>query len=300
MSPWKYLCCCLFALSLLGPELLADGKLGSVRKAVRGDDDEDDEEHDHHHEEKKGKLKRARNRSRNHDHHHHHYHDGGDSQGFIFFNQGPDYYPSVPQQQIEPVELPELFFWPYPYAYDEPGYLTEVFPGEEEADRKYLRWSGRASIENGNDFCCLNRARFKIRFESSGGFGIQSRFNFYTEHLQGNRTDNLFLNTTDLLFRFISEEELLMYIGVGFHVLNDDIDTNLGVNLTFGVDVFPVKPFVISLVVDIGSIDEAEIFHGRATFGVLLNRWEIFAGYDFRSFGGVQLYGPLGGLRFWF
>lgn len=62
----------------------------------------------------------------------------------------------------------------------------------------------------------------------------------------------------------------------------------------------PVKPLVISTVLDAGTLGHAGVIHARLTGGVLRSRWEAYLGYDFLRIGSVNLQGPLLGVRFWF
>ena len=45
---------------------------------------------------------------------------------------------------------------------------------------------------------------------------------------------------------------------------------------------------------------DAGLFRARATVGVLYRGLELFTGYDYLNIGGVDLQGPLAGLRLWF
>lgn len=64
--------------------------------------------------------------------------------------------------------------------------------------------------------------------------------------------------------------------------------------------VFPVRPLVLRGRFDVGRLGAARTMLGRATAGVMLQRFEPFAGYEIRSVGNVTLVGPTVGLRLWF
>jgi len=42
------------------------------------------------------------------------------------------------------------------------------------------------------------------------------------------------------------------------------------------------------------------VFHARGTVGVLWNRLEVFAGYDYRRIGVVDFQGPVAGVQLHF
>ena len=46
--------------------------------------------------------------------------------------------------------------------------------------------------------------------------------------------------------------------------------------------------------------DGASLVHFRATAGVMLNRFEVYTGYDHLEIGSACLQGLLAGVRFWF
>ena len=91
-----------------------------------------------------------------------------------------------------------------------------------------------------------------------------------------------------------------MSAGLGLNVLDDRFRTHYGFNFTYGADIFPVKPLVVSLSMDAGNVGHAGLFRARGTVGVLYRGLELFTGYDYLNIGGVDLQGPLAGLRLWF
>jgi hypothetical protein len=91
-----------------------------------------------------------------------------------------------------------------------------------------------------------------------------------------------------------------MHGGFGLRVLDVGTATHCGYNFSVAADVFPRKPFVLSLQLDAGEVGDASLFRARGTVGVLYRGVEVFAGYDYLNIGGVDLQGPLAGLRIWF
>ena len=91
-----------------------------------------------------------------------------------------------------------------------------------------------------------------------------------------------------------------MYAGLGANVLDNPVKTRWGFNFTYGADLFLVKPLVLSLELDAGTLGKVGAFHARGTAGVLWRGWEVFTGYDYRRIGPVDLQGPVAGVRLWF
>lgn len=191
------------------------------------------------------------------------------------------------------------FFPRHPYEYDRAGYLR--FERLEEGQPGRLRrWSGRFEIDNGNDFDGLNRTGARLFLDSSSRFGLQARYDFFSERLSCGCLDQLHLGSTELTYRLCQGEHAQMYLGAGLRVLDDRASTHYGVNFTGGIDVFPARPFVLSLAVDGGTVGDAELFRTRGTVGVLYRGFEAFTGYDYLNIGGVELQGLLFGVRLWF
>jgi hypothetical protein len=79
--------------------------------------------------------------------------------------------------------------------------------------------------------------------------------------------------------------------------LADDIDSEFGFNFTYGGDIYPIKPLVISAELDAGWIGEAWLIHLRSTVGVQWKQVEVYTGYDYLEIGQVQLDGFVAGVR---
>lgn len=87
--------------------------------------------------------------------------------------------------------------------------------------------------------------------------------------------------------------------------LEDHHEGGSGLSGTTSLDLFPLRPFVLSARVDAGriakgSLDGAVVLRGRATAGVMLRRLELYAGYEGKLLGDQVLRGPVLGLRTWF
>ena len=70
-------------------------------------------------------------------------------------------------------------------------------------------------------------------------------------------------------------------------------------NFTLRGDFAPCRPVVLSGEIDLGRLGDAEHLHLAGTAGVMLDRFEVYGGYDYRRIGDVELQGPMIGLRLW-
>jgi hypothetical protein len=202
----------------------------------------------------------------------------------------------------------EGYFRPYPYSGDGPGYLWMLREGsalspdaKAQFDEMHLGgWAGQLWLENGNDFRGLNRTGGTLVLDTWTRVGLRTSWNYFLERLPCGCWDDMLVGDVNLTFRFAQHECVSMYFGVGGRILTDAYTTKGGFNFTYGADVFPVRPVVVSALLDAGTLGSAGVFHARGTVGYCFERWEAFAGYDFLRIGSVNLQGPLVGLRLWF
>ncbi len=88
--------------------------------------------------------------------------------------------------------------------------------------------------------------------------------------------------------------------GLGFNWLDDEQATDFGFNFTYGVDVFPVRPLVLSAELDWGTLGSADLFHFRTTAGMIVWHVEVYTGYEYRDIDRTQTSALIGGVRVWF
>lgn len=161
-------------------------------------------------------------------------------------------------------------------------------------------WSARTTFEYGFKRDGLDRRGIGILAERIEGIGIDFKWDSYREDLGGGDSDELHISDLNLMYRLVDSERCLIRAGIGMNFLGDAFGTETGINFTSKVELFPVQPFVLSGELDLGTIGDAEMFHGALKAGLMLDRFELFGGYDYRDIGGVKLKGPMAGLNIWF
>jgi hypothetical protein len=196
----------------------------------------------------------------------------------------------------------------HPYADGQPGYLwirrpvvagAERPPCEPDFDRA-RSWSGRFAIEESNDFDAINRLSARLLLESAWRFGVQTNWSYIHERLGGGRADETTLGDLNLTFRFAQHEKAQVRAGLGARLMTDPHGTDWGFNFTYGADVYPAQPLVLSATLDAGTLGHAGVFRGQGSIGILFRRWEVYTGYDYLRIGSTALQGPTLGLRLWF
>jgi len=182
--------------------------------------------------------------------------------------------------------------WPYR---DGPHYMT--IDRWTDGSR---RWSARLRGDYAEDFDDMSRISGHLLVSTSARFGLDTEMNFLQERLPERRRDELWLGDCNLVYRFAQSERSQWRAGLGFNWLDDAADTNFGFNFTYGFDLYPVKPLVLSTELDWGTLGSAEAFHFRTTAGVVLFGLESYVGYEYRDIDRFHFNGLVAGVRVWF
>ena len=259
-------------------------------------------------------------RERRRDHHHDHDHDDDHVHGYIYFDSGGDavcddghhhgcdgcnsmgevlgiaalwalsspYW--APHGALGDDFAVPMYFQDYPYDTC-PGALCRV-PGRF--------WSGRLRSDYGDDFNDLSRISGHLLLTTSERWGLDTEATRWEERLPEGGVDRLWTGDANIVFRFAQDEQFQFRSGLGFNWLQDRVDTDYGWNFTYGLDFFPCKPWVLSATLDSGRVGETSIFHFRATAGLMVNRVEVYTGYDHFAIGDQEINTLVGGLRVWF
>ncbi len=188
-----------------------------------------------------------------------------------------------------------LWMAEYPYANDRDGYFVT-----DESKQDWSKpWSGRFLAESGTDFDGLQKHGGKLRLDTSSRWGLDTEWNFRRESLSSGH-DTLWNGDANVIYRFAQSQRAAFYTGLGVNWLSDRLGGNAGFNFTYGADFFPADPWVLSGSIDWGTLGHATQFHGRATVGVMLNRLEVFTGYDYLRIGGTSLPSFVAGVQLYF
>jgi hypothetical protein len=186
------------------------------------------------------------------------------------------------------------FFPPHPYE-DSAGNLVIA----DEPYKPLRPWSAQVSFAYGNDFAGLARYGGQALVSTTQRVDFDTEWNWYVEDQPGG-ADSIHTGDANMMFRCAQSERVQLRIGLGLNWLVDEHDQDIGVNFTYGAQVFPIKPVVLTTELDWGTLGNAPLFHVRATAGAAFHGCELFAGYDYRSIGQADLQGPMLGLRYHF
>ncbi len=205
------------------------------------------------------------------------------------------------------------YFAPYPYQGGVRGYmglsdnpwdavpaLSDANSGLEKSLNDFRRWSARFRGEYLHQSADLRRIGGHLLVETTSRWGIDTEMSYLKETLADGTDDTLWLGDCNLTLRFAQSETMQWRAGLGFNWLDDPHQTDFGFNFTYGVDWFPVRPWVVSAELDWGSLGSAELFRFRSTAGVLILGLETYIGYEHLDIDRTQTNSLIGGLRLWF
>lgn len=202
-------------------------------------------------------------------------------------------------------------FLPYPYADRREGYMVRA-AADEPVPKDSRRVAFQVAAEGGYLYEDVWRASARARFMLSRFYG-QFRYDFLLEgptprldgdlEVSGTVRDRLHFTTFELGPQFSPGERLSVRLGLAGNLMFDDQrslpqqpTTTPGIGAVLGVDLYPVRPLVFSGRGAVMRLGDALYLEARATVGVSLNRFELFAGYDHRQVGPVHLGGPTAGV----
>ena len=129
----------------------------------------------------------------------------------------------------------------------------------------------------------------------SGDFALATDWVRYAAHDGG---ASWWLGGVWYLFGWSPVAMLRLSGGPGLLIASGD-DGGVGGGLRLGLDLLPVKPLVVSVHGEIGKPCEQSVARLRATVGVLLDRWEFYAGLDHAWLPSGADGGPTVGVRLW-
>jgi hypothetical protein len=230
-------------------------------------------------------------------HHHHHHHHPAPAPA------------ARPQAQVQPqatFSLPR--YAAFPYAGRTAGHVERVpwptgTPAVGAGSPPGRLFHGNASTESASAGKGLLRvgANLRLAYWRLAADGNMSYV------LDRHSSDAMYVGSGNLLFAPVLRPRFSWWVGGGANYMidarpndNGHHPTRYGYNVTSSVDVFPVRPLVLSARMDLGRLGEESVASARATAGLMMGRFEVYGGYQLQRIGQDSLRGPMFGLRAWF
>ncbi len=200
----------------------------------------------------------------------------------------------APHTSIDEGFETEFLFSRFPYEQG-PGYM-QIAP--------YLksprRWSARLRTDYADNFDVMERIGGHLLLSTSSRWGLDTQMDYLREEFPNGTHDELWIGDCNVVFRFAQSDNMQWRTGIGMNWLDDPIQTDYGFNFTYGMDYFPGRPWVISSTLDWGTLGHTSLFRFRSTAGVIVRRFETYAGYEYLDIGQTQTSSLIAGVRVWF
>ena len=199
----------------------------------------------------------------------------------------------------------------FPYQRGAPGYmefheyLAPTAPIETTPEGDYIIDEGtdpsvdrppgtrplalRLAGEYSHDLGDIHKPAGYFLFSTIWRIGLEGGITYFRERLQDGANDQLAIGDINLVFRFAQQENIQMRAGLGARLMYDAAQVTPGFNFTYGMDIYPVFPLVLSASIDLGNLGMAFCMHGRGTIGAVFYGVEIYAGWDGFLIGSVHV-----------
>ncbi len=159
--------------------------------------------------------------------------------------------------------------------------------------------SGRLQLfsDMGKDSEGLLRTTLGLWLGSNGWFGFDTRWTYWAEFLDDGTTDGLWMGDVNLHLQLINLPALQWSAGAGPRLLADADGKSAGANLTTKIELYPVMPLALRVEGDTGNLGSAWVWEVRSSAGVMLNRFEVYGGYDLLRVADIRFDSWVVGLR---
>lgn len=185
-----------------------------------------------------------------------------------------------------------VFYASFPYEDRAGGMLNPRIGYHKDLSVRTAFWFG-------TDFDQLNTWNTALRIDGRDAFGLDGQWAYLTESTVPGKQDWMHLGDINLTVPLIEREHVLVRSGAGLNLLVDRQGTVADYNVTLTTNWFPIQPVNFGFEVDYGELGRAHQLHLLSTTGLNFRHLEMFGGYEYRRIGGVELQGPLFGLRLW-
>lgn len=139
--------------------------------------------------------------------------------------------------------------------------------------------------------------RARVQFPSR--MQLESDWSLFREH-DRDGVDQVYLGRELVAVRFAESPGLQFHSGIGAQHFCDRLGCEHGVDVTWGFEAFPRRPWVFGFEGSLGNLGRAFAPGIRARLGVFVGPVEASLGWYQRWVGDVPLGGPHLGLTGWF
>lgn len=187
-----------------------------------------------------------------------------------------------------------------PYAASFGGYSIPALDSEGTVHAE--RTAFRLDAEVGWAIGGAARAGVAARIQLPFSIDFATRYSLFIEPLEEGVAAAA-LGRTGLELRIFESPEMQLRLGGGLRHFQDGAGGVFGGDFIVGVDLFPVRPLILTGEASVGMVGEAIVAMARLQVGFIVDITEICVGYHYEGLitenVHVDLGGPMLGLRVW-
>ncbi|WP_044211898.1 hypothetical protein [Flammeovirga sp. OC4] len=135
------------------------------------------------------------------------------------------------------------------------------------------------------------------RFQFMPKVSIDLQYSGLKEEIENGSPSYLDFLHVNVSYHRLALTRFDLWVGMGYTSLWLE-DNYTGLNLNLGTEIYFVKPFSISTNWYFGSLEDINFTEGSTDFKVYLQRFQLFAGYQYYQLGETKIQGPRGGVGF--
>lgn len=219
-----------------------------------------------------------------------------------------------PYAALESGERGKPFFEAYPYAHGSNGLLRYPEPVHEDgvdgdtANETNIEpapppsgksVAGQVRAEGGYILGGTYRGALGGRLMVPGRLELDANFHGLVEPLSDGAVDRATFGNAHVAVRFAQSEQVQFRTGLGYQQFADQYGVEPGIDFLYGFEAQLGAHLILGISGNLGSAGHAFVGQIRGSLGVMIDRFEIYAGYDHISIGVVPLGGPTAGIRAW-
>lgn len=148
----------------------------------------------------------------------------------------------------------------------------------------------------GTDFDGITEGGLGLHLQDAGGLGLETSVMTLRESTSVYR-DHLWIGDVNLVYELLARGDVRGRIGVGVNWLSDAWGGAAGFNLTAGLDFRLTDRVLLAMEGDLGSLGDADFFHGRINLARRFDRCELMLGMDHYDIGGGGITSLFTGLQ---
>ena len=222
----------------------------------------------------------------------------------------------VPNRVLEGNEPPgsakAVRFADYPYADGAKGYLlrppTLVYGwdgtarstnGDRVVPRRVRRWAGQFGLESGLGVSDgIARFGFRARMQFPSRVQFDTDWSLFREH-DREGIDLVQMGREHLSIRFAESSRVQFHSGIGPQHFCDARSCLHGIDVTWGFEAFPGRPFLFAFEAAVGNLNQAFAPGFRGRIGYFFGSVEASLGWHQRWIAEIPLGGPFLSVAGW-